>query len=142
MALGRNALLLFVLSGLVAKSMILADDIEDGPFYTAFPQGARKDLLGIEELDPAIVIPGHGEPFTGAHGAIRIVRAKLDAFARDPAKNARHALKVLFVFALLVTPAATAQQLTARPGLSFAITIANRLPDRECNRLWTIRPVR
>jgi len=30
----------------------------------------------------------------------------------------------LLVFALLVMPAATAQQLTARPGLSFAITIA------------------
>jgi hypothetical protein len=64
-------------------------------------EAAHAALSTIEELDPAIVIPGHGEPFADAGGAIRTVRAKLDAFARDPAKNARHALKVLFVFALL-----------------------------------------
>jgi len=31
----------------------------------------------------------------------RGVRSRLDAFARDPAKNARHVVKVMFVFALL-----------------------------------------
>ncbi len=29
------------------------------------------------------------------------MRGKLDAFARDPAKNARHVIKAMFVFALL-----------------------------------------
>jgi hypothetical protein len=33
--------------------------------------------------------------------AIARVRERLDAFERDPAKNARHVMKVLFVFALL-----------------------------------------
>jgi glyoxylase-like metal-dependent hydrolase (beta-lactamase superfamily II) len=62
---------------------------------------AREALATIERLDPAVVIPGHGEPFTDAKGAIARVRGKLDAFQRDPARNARHVAKVMFVFALL-----------------------------------------
>ena len=64
-------------------------------------EAAHQALSTIERLDPAIVIPGHGQPFADAPGAIRTVRAKLDAFARDPVKNARHVVKVMFVFALL-----------------------------------------
>jgi glyoxylase-like metal-dependent hydrolase (beta-lactamase superfamily II) len=62
---------------------------------------AHAALDTIARLDPEIVIPGHGAPFADAAGAIATAREKLDAFAADPAKNARHAVKVLFVFALL-----------------------------------------
>jgi glyoxylase-like metal-dependent hydrolase (beta-lactamase superfamily II) len=62
---------------------------------------ARETLDVIERLNPAIVIPGHGESFGDAKGSIATVRSRLDAFARDPAKNARHGTKVMFVFALL-----------------------------------------
>ena len=64
-------------------------------------EAAHAALDAIERLDPALVIPGHGEPFRDVHGAIGKVRARLDAFAREPAKNARHVFKVMFVFALL-----------------------------------------
>jgi glyoxylase-like metal-dependent hydrolase (beta-lactamase superfamily II) len=66
-----------------------------------FIDAAREALATIERLKPAIVIPGHGAPFADAAGAIARVREKLDAFARDPPKNARHVIKVMFVFALL-----------------------------------------
>jgi glyoxylase-like metal-dependent hydrolase (beta-lactamase superfamily II) len=66
-----------------------------------FIEAAREALATIERLDPVVVIPGHGAPFADVHGAIERVRGRLDAFARDPAKNARHVVKVLFVFALL-----------------------------------------
>ena len=62
---------------------------------------AREALATIERLRPAIVIPGHGAPFTDIAAALARVRSKLDAFQRDPVKNARHVVKVLFVFALL-----------------------------------------
>lgn len=62
---------------------------------------AHAALDTLARLDPAIVIPGHGEPFADAALAIGRARAKLDGFAADPAKGARHAVKVLFVFALL-----------------------------------------
>jgi len=77
--------------------MVWPQEGVDNPFIDA----ARSALATIEELNPAVVIPGHGEPFTDAAGAIRRVRSKLEAFAADPAKNARHVAKVLFVFALL-----------------------------------------
>jgi glyoxylase-like metal-dependent hydrolase (beta-lactamase superfamily II) len=64
-------------------------------------EAAHGALSTIEKLDPALVIPGHGAPFSDARAAIARVRSRLDAFARDPAKNARHVLKVMFVFALL-----------------------------------------
>jgi len=69
--------------------------------YAAGIAGAREALATIERLDPAVVIPGHGAPFTDARGSIATVRSKLDLFEREPARNARHVVKVLFVFALL-----------------------------------------
>ena len=64
-------------------------------------EAAFETLSAIEALDPAVVIPGHGEVFADARGAIATVRSKLEAFSEDPRKNARHVVKVMFVFALL-----------------------------------------
>ena len=64
-------------------------------------EAARDTLARIEALAPAVVIPGHGAPFADVGAALGAVRSRLDAYARDPAKNARHAMKVMFVFALL-----------------------------------------
>lgn len=66
-----------------------------------FIHAARAALDTIEKLDPAIVVPGHGAPFSNVANALGDARGKLAAFERDPAKNARHAAKSLFVFALL-----------------------------------------
>jgi glyoxylase-like metal-dependent hydrolase (beta-lactamase superfamily II) len=62
---------------------------------------ALATLSVIESLDPAVVIPGHGTPFTGVARALATAASRLQAFRADPAKNARHVLKALFVFALL-----------------------------------------
>jgi glyoxylase-like metal-dependent hydrolase (beta-lactamase superfamily II) len=64
-------------------------------------EAAHATLSAIEALEPAIVIPGHGPVFGDARAAVSNVRSRLDAFARDPVKNARHVAKVMFVFALL-----------------------------------------
>ncbi|HET7730184.1 MAG TPA: MBL fold metallo-hydrolase [Usitatibacter sp.] len=64
-------------------------------------EAAREALATIERLAPAVVIPGHGEPFADVAGALATVRSKLDALERDPVKCARHVVKVMFVFALL-----------------------------------------
>lgn len=55
----------------------------------------------VETLRPAIVIPGHGAPFSDVKAALEFNRSKLDALARDPHKAARNVAKSLFVFALL-----------------------------------------
>lgn len=62
---------------------------------------ALETLDRIESLKPRIVIPGHGEPFAGIDAALDRARGRLQAFARHPEKNARHVVKVMFVFALL-----------------------------------------
>jgi glyoxylase-like metal-dependent hydrolase (beta-lactamase superfamily II) len=72
---------------------------EEGP--NPFIDAALATLDTIEKLEPAIVIPGHGKPFANVAGSVANVRERLDAFAREPAKNARHVVKVMFVFALL-----------------------------------------
>ncbi len=66
-----------------------------------FINAARAALDTIESLAPAIVVPGHGAPFTDLARALTHARGRLTAFEQDPAKNARHAVKSLFVFALL-----------------------------------------
>ncbi len=66
-----------------------------------FIDAAHSTLAAIEALAPAIVIPGHGKPFANVAASVANVRERLAAFERDPAKNARHVVKVMFVFALL-----------------------------------------
>lgn len=55
----------------------------------------------IENLQPAIVIPGHGPIFTNATKAISLARKKLDAFQAAPIKHAHYAAKVLIKFKLM-----------------------------------------
>ena len=55
----------------------------------------------IESLSPAWVIPGHGRAFGDVAGALARARSRLEGFARDPARHARHAVKVLLKFKLL-----------------------------------------
>jgi len=62
---------------------------------------ARAALDAIEKLDPKIVVPGHGAPFSDVARSLADARGKLAALEQDPVKNARHVAKSLFVFALL-----------------------------------------
>jgi hypothetical protein len=55
----------------------------------------------IESLNPAMIIPGHGAPFSDVEASLEFNRSKLTALANDPVKAARNVAKSLFVFALL-----------------------------------------
>jgi len=66
-----------------------------------FIEAALATLDRIEALAPRIVLPGHGAPFEGVDAAIRRARSRLQAFAADPRRTARHMMKVMFVFSLL-----------------------------------------
>jgi len=72
-----------------------------GASRSEYVLGAHAALDTIEKLKPKIVVPGHGAPFADAAKSIADARSKLDAFERDPVKNARHVAKIMFVFALL-----------------------------------------
>ena len=61
----------------------------------------RATLERLAELDVAVVIPGHGQPFTGVAAALRTQLPACGRFAADPVRMARHALKAMLVFTLL-----------------------------------------
>jgi glyoxylase-like metal-dependent hydrolase (beta-lactamase superfamily II) len=72
---------------------------------------ATLDLLA--GLDVAVVIPGHGEPFTDHRGALARAYARLDALEADSMRSARHAVKVVLTFNLLDRERFVLQELPA-----------------------------
>lgn len=92
-----------------SRTLISADALWQNGFGVVFQEleGERAfdevaDTLDlIEYLAPAIVIPGHGEPFTDLGSSLGAARSRLESFAMDPRKHAGHAAKVLLKFKLL-----------------------------------------
>jgi glyoxylase-like metal-dependent hydrolase (beta-lactamase superfamily II) len=86
--------------------LVSADALWEQGFGVVFPElfdesgfaevGATLDA--IEALPVRIVIPGHGAPFTDVIGALARARSRLAAFKADPARHARHAVKVLIKY--------------------------------------------
>lgn len=93
----------------VSRTLVSGDALWENGFGVIFPElegepgfdDVAATLDQIERLNPAIVVPGHGRPFTQAAQAIATARQKLDRFVRDPRKHAHHAGKVLIKFKLL-----------------------------------------
>lgn len=61
----------------------------------------RAVLADIEAIDPLIVIPGHGAPFSGVAGAIAASRKRLDSFEANPGKHLQYAARALTMFHML-----------------------------------------
>jgi glyoxylase-like metal-dependent hydrolase (beta-lactamase superfamily II) len=61
----------------------------------------RRTLEMLGELDVAVVIPGHGAPFSDYRPALERAFARLAAFEQSPERMAKSALKALFTFTLL-----------------------------------------
>ena len=89
--------------------LISADALWEDGFGVIFPElwgesgfeevGQTLDL--IEGLNIALVIPGHGKPFTDAPRALKVARSRLNYLAAEPDRNARHGAKVLLKYKLL-----------------------------------------
>ena len=92
-----------------SRTLVSADALWESGFGVVFPEllgePSFDEVAGtldlIDELAPLHVIPGHGSVFHDAPAALRKARNRLEGFQRDPAKHARHALKVLLKFKLL-----------------------------------------
>lgn len=91
------------------RILISADVLWQHGFGAIFPEieGAsgfaeqRAMLETIAALQPRLVIPGHGAPFTDVSDALARARARLDALSESPERNARHVARVLIKFHLL-----------------------------------------
>lgn len=92
-----------------SRTLISADALWENGFGVVFPElegGSAFDEVAatldlIERLAPAVVIPGHGSVFTALGPALEGARSRLAAYARNPARHAAHAAKVLIKFKLL-----------------------------------------
>jgi glyoxylase-like metal-dependent hydrolase (beta-lactamase superfamily II) len=103
-----NALMLYSRE---AHILISGDALWENGFGLIFPElfgqsggfaATRATLQAIARLDVNTVLPGHGAPFGDAARALDTAFARLDAYEREPAKLARHALKVILSFALMI----------------------------------------
>ena len=91
------------------RILISGDALWQHGFGVVFPPeidprclpSTRETLDRIAALDAAIVIPGHGEPFTDVRGALQRAYSRLAAFEADSTRIARHILKVMTTFMLL-----------------------------------------
>lgn len=93
----------------VSHTLISADALWENGFGIVFPElegenaftevGTTLDM--IEKLAPLWVVPGHGTVFRYGAEVMGRARQRLDAFAKDPQRHARHAAKVLLKFKLM-----------------------------------------
>jgi len=89
--------------------LISADALWEHGFGVVFPEmdgepgfddvGAVLDA--IEALPVKLVVPGHGEPFTDVAGALARARSRLSSFRAEPARHAKHGVKVLIKYHLM-----------------------------------------
>jgi glyoxylase-like metal-dependent hydrolase (beta-lactamase superfamily II) len=89
--------------------LISADALWEEGFGVIFPElwgeggfeEVARTLELIEGLPVALVIPGHGKPFTDVKKSIETAKSRLDYLSSDAERNARHGAKVLLKYKLL-----------------------------------------
>ena len=89
--------------------LISADALWEEGFGVIFPElwgeggfeEVAQTLELIEGLSVALVIPGHGKPFTEVKKSIETAKSRLDYLSTDSDRNARHGAKVLLKYKLL-----------------------------------------
>jgi glyoxylase-like metal-dependent hydrolase (beta-lactamase superfamily II) len=89
--------------------LISADALWEEGFGVIFPElwgeggfeEVAQTLELIEGLSVALVIPGHGKPFTNVKQSIETAKSRLDYLSSDADRNARHGAKVLLKYKLL-----------------------------------------
>jgi glyoxylase-like metal-dependent hydrolase (beta-lactamase superfamily II) len=103
-----------------ARVLISADALWENGFGVVFPELEGEDAFDtvgqtldlIESLQPLVVVPGHGSPFTDLARALHTARARLDYFQRQPERHRNYAAKVLLKFKLLELQHTTVAALT------------------------------
>ncbi len=89
--------------------LISADALWEKSLGVIFPEldgeNAFEDAAAvldvIEALQPRLIVPGHGAPFSDVAGALQRARDRLAGFRADPPRHMRHAMKVLVKYHLL-----------------------------------------
>lgn len=89
--------------------LVSADALWEHGFGVVFPEmdgepgfdDVGSVLDAIEALPVKLVVPGHGAPFTDVEAALGRARSRLASFRAEPARHARHGVKVLIKYHLM-----------------------------------------
>jgi glyoxylase-like metal-dependent hydrolase (beta-lactamase superfamily II) len=93
-----------------ARGVLVAGDaLWENGFGVVFPEldgepgfaDVAAALDTIAALPVRVVVPGHGAPFADVDAALMRARSRLAGLSADPARHARHALKVLIKYHLM-----------------------------------------
>lgn len=92
-----------------SATLISGDALWENRLAIIFPElsgdpgfdAAHDALDRIEQLQPRLVLPGHGQAFTDVAGALAASRQRLRAFAAAPGKHRVHAARALIVYHML-----------------------------------------
>ena len=104
----RHALMFYAPA---ARILISGDALWENGFGLIFQElfgeaggfaDTRATLEAISRLQIDTVIPGHGAPFGSVERSLATAFQRLDAYEREPVKLARHALKVMLSFSLMI----------------------------------------
>lgn len=129
----------------MSRTLISADALWQHGFGVVFPELEGESAFDevastidrIEQLDPILVIPGHGEVFMDVADAIARARDRLDFYRRHPEKHARHAAKVLLKFKLLELQRVPVGQLRAWAlGTGYFELVATRWNPGMPTAMW------
>ena len=93
----------------VTRTLISGDALWESRLAIIFPELAGESgfddtavaLDRIEALQPALVLPGHGQPFTGVAAALAASRQRLASFVAAPHKHRQYAMRALVTYHLL-----------------------------------------
>ena len=103
-----------------SRILIAGDALWESRLAIVFPElagesgfsEARETLGLIEALDPYLVIPGHGPPFTDVRKALTAAHTLLDRCQAEPTSHHEHAARSLLMFRMLELRACTADSST------------------------------
>lgn len=103
------------------KILISGDAFWQNGFGVVFPELCEKNgfmfvrqtLSLVEELAPAIVVPGHGPLFTQVQDSLNLAHQKLDHFEGKPLSHAKYASNVFIKFKLMQEQQMTVAALTS-----------------------------
>lgn len=130
------------------RILISADALWEEGFGVVFPElwgesgfeEVAQTLDLIESLQIALVIPGHGKPFTDVATALGVARSRLDYLASDADRNARHGAKVLLKYKLLEWRSMEMEQVIHWISTTPALTHAAKQLNMEMNEFMKWLP--
>lgn len=114
--------------------LVSADALWENGFGVVFPELDGQDAFDavaatldlIADLQPRVVVPGHGAVFDDVDAALLRARARLDHFRRKPLSHIRYGLKVLLKFKLLELQTWPLDALYAWAGQTMYIGVVQR----------------